>query len=522
MVKTPDLEIANPADGTHPRGQVAPEAGGFFGHPAGLSTLFFTEMWERFSFYGMRAILLLFMTAAVTEGGLGWSAAKAGPIYGLYTALVYLTALPGGWIADRILGQRKSVLVGGIIIALGHVSLTFHSLAFFYLGLVLIVTGTGLLKPNISTMVGGLYTPEDARRDAGFSIFYMGINLGAFISPLVCGFLAQSTQFRGFLQSHGMNPANSWHWGFGAAAVGMTLGLIQYVLGGRRLGSVGAQPATAGDPAVQARDRRNLLLGLAVFAVLVLAAVLLRIAMADVTKYVGYSLLVIPILYFAFLFSQQWTAEERKHLWAILLFFVFASLFWSAFEQAGSTLNLFAERLTRNSLFGFQYPASWLQSVNSAFIWMLAPVFAWLWIALGRRRKEPSSPAKFAYGLFFVGAGFLVMVGAALASGPQGGRVSPAWLLTVYLLHTVGELCLSPVGLSTMTKLAPARVVSQMMGIWFLASSVGNFIGGQVAGLFEKFPLPWIFGAVFGVCMLFTLIAVVLIKPIRRLMGDVH
>ncbi len=514
MVKTPDLEIANPA--------VAPEAGGFFGHPAGLSTLFFTEMWERFSFYGMRAILLLFMTAAVTEGGLGWSAAKAGPIYGLYTALVYLTALPGGWIADRILGQRRSVLIGGIVIALGHVSLTFHSLAFFYLGLVLIVTGTGLLKPNISTMVGGLYTPADTRRDAGFSIFYMGINLGAFASPLVCGFLAQSTQFRGFLQSHGMNPANSWHWGFGAAAVGMTLGLIQYVLGGRRLGNVGEQPATAGDPAVQARDRRNLLLGLAVFAVLVLVGVLLRIAMTDVTRYVGYSLLVIPILYFAFLFSQQWTSEERKHLWAILLFFVFAALFWSAFEQAGSTLNLFAERLTRNSIFGFQYPASWLQSVNSAFIWMLAPVFAWLWIALGRRRREPSSPAKFSYGLFFVGAGFLVMVGAALASGPQGGRVSPAWLLTVYLLHTIGELCLSPVGLSTMTKLAPARVVSQMMGIWFLASSLGNFIGGQVAGLFEKFPLPWIFGAVFGVCMLFTLIAVVLIKPIRRLMGDVH
>ena len=522
MVKTPDLEIGDPATGTHAPGQVLPEPGGFFGHPRGLSTLFFTEMWERFSYYGMRAILLLFMTAAVAEGGLGWDAAKAGPIYGLYTAMVYLTALPGGWIADRILGQRRSVLIGGIVIALGHVSLTFHSLAFFYLGLVLIVTGTGLLKPNISTMVGGLYSPQDVRRDAGFSIFYMGINIGAFFAPLVCGFLGQSTQFRGFLASHGFNPANSWHWGFGAAAVGMTLGLIQYVLGGRRLGNAGLRPATAGDPASQAKDRRNLLISFGIFAILILVAVLVRVSVADVTRYVGYSLLVIPIAYFIFLFSQPWTTEERKHLWAILLFFLFAALFWSAFEQAGSTLNLFAQRFTRNSILGFQYPASWLQAVNSAFIWILAPVFAWIWIALGRRRKEPSSPAKFAYGLFFVGAGFLVMVGAALASGPQGGRVTPLWLLTVYLLHTVGELCLSPVGLSTMTKLAPGRVVSQMMGIWFLASSLGNFIGGQVAGVFEKFPLPWIFGSVFGVCMLFTLIAVALIRPIKRLMGEVH
>ncbi len=509
MVNSPDL-----ANGSTDRS--------FFGHPRGLSTLFFTEMWERFSYYGMRALLLLFMTAAVTEGGLGWDAAKAGPIYGLYTALVYLTALPGGWIADRLLGQRRSVLLGGIIIAAGHVSLIFHGLGFFYLGLALIVTGTGLLKPNISSMVGGLYTTEDARRDAGFSIFYMGINLGAFIAPLVCGFMAQSDLFRGFLAGHGMNPANSWHWGFGAAAVGMTLGLVQYVLGGRHLGRVGVEPATAGDPVSQARDRRNLLIAIGIFAALVLVAVLVRVSVADVTKYVGYSLLLIPVVYFVFLFSQQWTPQERKHLWAILLFFVFAILFWSAFEQAGSTLNLFAQRFTSNSIFGFQYPASWLQAANSAFIWILAPVFAWIWLALGRRRREPSTPGKFSYGLFFVGAGFLVMVFAALSSGPAGGKVSPMWLLTVYLLHTVGELCLSPVGLSAMTKLAPARVVSQMLGIWFLATSLGNFVGGQVAGQFEKFPLPWIFGAVAGVCMVFTLIAIVLIPPIKRLMGEVH
>jgi POT family proton-dependent oligopeptide transporter len=520
MANTPDLEIADPATGMH-AGGVTLEPRGFFGHPAGLSTLFFTELWERFSYYGMRAILLLFMTAAVAEGGLGWDTAKAGPIYGLYTAMVYLTALPGGWIADRLLGQRRSVLVGGIVIALGHLSLTFHSLGSFYLGLVLIVTGTGFLKPNISAMVGGLYTPEDARRDAGFSMFYMGINIGGFVAPLIVGFLAQSVQFRGFLASHGINPANSWHWGFGAAAVGMLLGLVQYVLGGRRLGTVGLRPAVD-DPVARAKDKRNLLICTVVLAGLIAVGFLLKLSVSNVTTYVGYILLVIPIVYFAYLFSLPWKSEERKHLLAILAFFIFACLFWSAFEQGGSTLNLFAERFTRNSILGFEFPASWLQSVNSAFIWMLAPVFAWLWLALGRRRLEPSSPTKFAYGLFFAGLGFMVMVGAALSSGPAGGRVTPLWLVTVYLMHTIGELCLSPVGLSAMTKLAPAKVVSQMLGIWFLATAEGNFIGGQVAGVFEKFPLVKIFGAVAGVCVVFTLIAVVLIKPLKRLMGEVH
>jgi proton-dependent oligopeptide transporter, POT family len=521
MVNTPDLEIADPATGTHAEVAFAPQSG-FFGHPAGLSTLFFTEMWERFSYYGMRAILLLFMTAAVAEGGLGWDTAKAGPIYGLYTAMAYLASLPGGWIADRLIGQRRAVLIGGIVIALGHVSLTFHGLSTFYLGLILIVTGTGLLKPNISTMVGSLYPADDVRRDAGFSIFYMGINIGAFSAPLVCGFLAQSTQWRGYLQSHGYDAGNSWHWGFGAAAVGMTLGLIQYVLGGRRLGRAGLAPATAGDPAARSLDWRNFLIGIGIFAALIVVAVVVRLSVGEVAKYMGYALILIPVVYFAYLFSRHWTPEEKKHLFAIVLFFLFAALFWSAFEQAGSTLNLFAERFTLNRVFGFDYPASWFQSVNSLFIILLAPVFAWLWVALARRHREPSSPSKFAIGLFFVGLGFLVVAGAALVSGPQGARVNPGWLLSVYFLHTVGELCLSPVGLSIMTKLAPARVVSQMMGVWFLATSVGNFIGGQVAGVFEKFPLPWIFGAVFAVSMLFTLIAVVTIRPIKRWMGEVH
>jgi proton-dependent oligopeptide transporter, POT family len=499
----------------------------FFGHPRGLSTLFFTEMWERFSYYGMRALLLLFMTATVQNGGLGWDAAKAGPIYGLYTAMVYLTALPGGWIADRFLGPRRSVLYGGIIIACGHLALTLHGVTTFFLGLCLIVIGTGLLKPNISTMVGGLYTQDDNRRDAGFSLFYMGINLGAFLAPLVCGFLAQSQTFKDFLSGLGIAPESSWHWGFGAATVGMTLGVIQYALGGRRLGNVGIEaPGRTAARTASAEPNRSGLLFL-VGAVVVLA-VLLGVLHATGAYLLTFDhltqvfFLVLPFVYFGYLFLMPgFTTVERKRMAAILLLFLFATLFWSAFEQAGSTFNLFADRFTRNSIFGWSFPSSWFQSVNSAFLWILAPVFAWLWLTLARRDREPSSPTKFAFALFCAGAGFLVLRFAALASGPQGFRVSPAWLLTVYALHTIGELCLSPVGLSTMTKLAPIRVTSQMMGIWFLATSVGNFIGGQVAGLFEKLSLPNIFGAVFWVCMGFTAVAVILIRPIQRMMSGV-
>jgi POT family proton-dependent oligopeptide transporter len=500
---------------------------GWFGHPRGLSTLFFTEMWERFSFYGMRAILLLFMTAAVEAGGLGWDAAKAGPIYGLYTALVYLSALPGGWIADRILGQRRTVFWGGVVIAAGHVFLMFHGVPTFFFGLFLIVIGTGWLKPNVSTLVGSLYTENDARRDAGFSVFYMGINLGAFIAPLVVGFLAQHSGFKTMLAGWGLRPEDSWHWGFGAAAVGMMIGVIQYAIGSRRFGAIGLLPATAGDPVAAARDRRTLALGVGAFVALAVGIAALNmsgaaaIGIEQIVRGVGYALIIVPVVFFAILLARKdWTPVERKRLLAVPLLFLFACLFWSAFEQAGSTFNLFAERNTRNAILGLEFPASWLQSVNAIFIIAFAPVFGWLWLRLGKR--EPSSPAKFAYGLFFAGLGFLVVAFAALASGPAGEKVSPMWLVTVYLCHTFGELCLSPVGLSTMTKLAPPRVTGQMMGVWFLAISVGNFIGGQIAGLFETLPLSQIFFAVAGVCMVCTVIAVVLVKPIRGLMSGVH
>jgi len=444
----------------------------FFGHPRGLATLFFTEMWERFSYYGMRGILILFMTAPVASGGLGFDTAKAGAIYGLYTAFVYLAALPGGWVADRLLGQRRSVLVGGVVIALGHFSLAVPTLATFYLGLLLIVTGTGLLKPNISAMVGELYPEGGARRDAGFSIFYMGINLGAFVAPLVCGYLGEKID---------------WHAGFAAAGVGMVLGLVQYVAGGRWLGSAGLRPAGGADGRAAGAVRRLVGFGAGGVGLVVVlagldAAGVVRLTLPGVASAMGVVIagLALFSLASAFFFGGL-EPVERKRIVVIAALFLGAAIFWAGFEQAGSSLNLVAERLTDRTVFGWEMPASWLQSVNPLLIIALAPVFAWLWVALSRRGLEPSSPMKFALGLLLLAAGFVVVAwGTALAAA--GRPIGPMWLVVAYLCHTLGELCLSPVGLSAMTKLAPRHMVGQMMGIWFMAAALGNLIAGQVAG----------------------------------------
>ena len=432
---------------------------GWFGHPRGLSTLFFTEMWERFSFYGLRAILVFYMTATAVQGGLGFPTAKATAILGWYGFGVYAAAIPGGWIADRFLGQYRSVFVGGVIIALGHFSLAFPSITTFYLGLMLIVIGTGLLKPNISTMVGALYDKDDERRDAGFSIFYMGINLGAFIAPFVVGTLGQRVD---------------WHVGFGCAGIGMTLGLIQYVAGKKRL-----------LPALE------------------------RIAQAERRTASA---------------AEPWwrfAPEEWKRVGAIAVFFLFSCIFWAAFEQAASSLNLFADRMTRLNAFGFEFPSSWFQSLNSAFmIFGLAPLLALLWIRLGPR--QPSSPVKFALGLLFAGFGFALLVPAAKMAQEQGVLVSVWWLVGVYFLHTIGELCLSPVGLSIVTKLAPARIVGAMMGLWFLSIAVGNKMAGWVAGYFERLPLPQLFGAVALTTFVSAIILLLLTRPIKALMGGVR
>jgi POT family proton-dependent oligopeptide transporter len=457
----------------------------FFGHPRGLSTLFFTEMWERFSYYGMRALLILFMTAAPASGGLGFDTAKAGAVYGLYTSMVYLLTLPGGWLADRWLGQRRSVLYGGILIASGHFSMAVPMMTTFYLGLVLIVIGTGLLKGNIAVLVGQLYAPNDNRRDAGFSIYYMGINLGAFLAPLVCGYLGQRV---------------NWHLGFAAAGFGMVLGLVQYVLGDEHLGAAGAGPSAAASPEIAAAGRRRAI-GWTVAAAIAVAAFGVGVATgavsvtaAQIAEWVGWSLLAGTVVFFGWLYlDRSWTPEERGRLYVVGVFFLCAAIFWSVFEQAGSTLNLFADRSTNNVVFGWSFPSSWYQSLNALFIIVFAPMFAWLWITLGRR--EPASPTKFSFGLIGVGIGFLVLVPAALSAG-SGAQVSPMWLTATYLIHTWAELSLSPVGLSSMTKLAPVRIAGLMMGVWYLGSSVGNYIAGQLAGFYEEMPLAGLFGAV--------------------------
>jgi POT family proton-dependent oligopeptide transporter len=464
----------------------------FFGHPRGLSTLFFTEMWERFSYYGMRALLILFMTAAPATGGLGFDTATAGAVYGLYTSMVYMATLPGGWIADRLIGPQNAVLYGGILIAAGHFSMALPSITSFYVGLALIVIGTGLLKGNVSVIVGRLYSLDDERRDAGYSIFYMGINTGAFIAPLVCGYLGQRVD---------------WHMGFAAAGVGMTIGLIQYMFGRKNLGDAGRYPAQSAslEDAVRQKRQATLWTSLSI-AVVVLGGLamytgLLPITPTQLSDAAGYFLLGLTVAFFVWLFlNSGWTPRERKQLYVVGVLFLAAALFWSEFEQAGSTLNLFADRDTQNSLFGWEFPSSYYQSLNSLFLIALAPVFAWFWIRLGRANREPSSPAKFAFGLVLVGAGFAVLaVGAILAE--QGVKVSPMWLTVVYLLHTCGELALSPVGLSAMSKLAPVKIGGLIMGVWFLGSSVGNYIGGRMAGFYETMTLPNLFGAVaaFGI-----------------------
>ena len=480
----------------------------FFGHPSGLATLFFTEMWERFSYYGMRALLILFMTASAEQGGLGFNVSKASAIYGLYTAMVYMLSLPGGWLGDRFLGLRRAVLWGGILIAAGHYSLAIPRLPFFYLGLALIVAGTGLLKPNVSAIVGRLYPQGDARRDAGFSIFYMGINLGAFIAPLAVGYVGQRVD---------------WHLGFGLSGLGMTFGVLQYLLGSKHLGEAGLNPAKPQSAEEQARQKRQLRWGLAGFAALVAvpavlyAAGLLQLSVQSLSGAFGLLLLLTVVVSFAgLLFFGHWTPVERKRLVAIAVLFVASVLFWSVFEQAGSTLSLFAERSTEKQVWGFSFPASWFQSVNALLIIVLAPVFAWVWVKLGSR--NPSSPVKFSLGLIFAGLGFVVMASASTLAA-TGAQVSAMWLITNYLLHTIGELCLSPVGLSAMTKLAPTRVSGLIMGIWFLSISVGNYLGARVAALYEALPLLTLFGTVAVFAIASGLLLAVFAKPIKNLIG---
>jgi POT family proton-dependent oligopeptide transporter len=446
---------------------------GFFGHPPALATLFFTEMWERFTFYGMRALLVLFLVDAVSNGGYGLDDKTATAIYGLYTAAVFMAALPGGWIADRLIGAQRAVLAGGLLMTLGNVMLAIPGPpTLFFGGLVVIILGVGLLKPNISTLVAELYPEGGARRDAGFTLFYMGINLGAFIGPLIAGWLALR---------HG------WRIGFLAAAVGMPLGLLQFWMSRSLLGTAGVAPHRPDGGSGLRRDWAALgiaMLLLAVVALLLFSGALV-VSPAPLAKGAAYVLVGMAAAYFLYLFlGAGLEPAERRRVQVVLVMFVACALFWSGFEQAGSSMNLFAKRHTDRFLGGFEIPAGWFQSVQPAFVILFAPVFSALWVWLARRNLDPSAPFKFAFGLLLMGLGFLFMVKAA--GIVAGGLQAPAYFLVLtYLVHTFGELCLSPVGLSTVTKLAPARFVGQMMGVWFLASSLGKLTAGLIAGGFD-------------------------------------
>ncbi len=486
----------------------------WFGHPRGLSTLFFTEMWERFSYYGMRTLLILFMTDTAF-GGLGMGADQAGAIYGLYTFGVYALALPGGWIADRLIGQRKAVLYGGVLIALGHYCMAVHSLVAFYAGLLLIVLGTGLLKPNVSAIVGDLYTDKGARRDAGFSIFYMGINIGAFAGPLLCSWLGEGRE--------GADWVN-WHYGFGAAGVGMTLALVQYVLGQKYLSGAGELKEEYAHADSVAEARRKLGVGLGLIIALAAAIVglsaagILPITLLGFAQATGVIVSILAVVYFAWVIGYVChDVTERKRVGVCAVLFLGAALFWSGFEQAGSSMNLFARDHTDRVLFGNEITAGTLQSVNPLFIILLAPVMGMLWLWLDRR--NPSIPAKFGGGLILLGVGFLVLAWGSTFLG-DGNKVGMQWLVVTYFFHTVGELCLSPVGLSSMTKLAPDRLVGQMMGTWFMGSALGNLIAGLVAGYIEEMPLPSLFGTVATIVIVSGGIFLVFTPVIKKMIGN--
>jgi POT family proton-dependent oligopeptide transporter len=487
----------------------------FYGQPRGLATLFFTEMWERFSFYGIRPLLVLFMTAALLRGGFGFDRPTASAIVGIYAASVYLASLPGGWIADRWLGLQRSIWWGGVFIALGHLSIALSAVfahQAFFLGLVLIVMGTGMLKPNISALVGDLYPEGGARRDAGYSIFYMGINSGALIAPIITGYLGERV---------------GWHWGFGAAGVGMLVGLLTFR--SRAASTLGPFGATPGGTIEDQRRARTITLGtVAVIAVaVVLAAVgafdINAVAIATMMKNI---ILTVALIGFAYLFFfAGLTGQEKKGIVVILVLFIFSVVFWSAFEQAPTSLNLFARDFTDRRVFGWEMPASWFQSVESFFVILFAPMLAALWMRLGSHGRDLSSPMKFSLGLALAGVGFLLMVAAANQVVQSGGamRVSMWWLIGSYACQGLGELALSPVGMSSMTKLAPRRFAGLTMGVWFTSLALGNLIAGIVGGNVDPEKLeqmPALFQRTAMSLFIAAAVLAVLVVPIRKMMRE--
>ena len=442
----------------------------FFGHPIGLRTLFLTEMWERMSYYGMRALLVLYMTGAVTgfNPGLGWSQVESQAIYGIYSGMVYFMVVPGGWIADNILGHQKAVLIGALIIALGHFTLAIPIEQTFFLGLIFVVLGTGLLKGNISTIVGQLYDGQDDRRDSGYTIFYMSINIGSTLGFLICSYLGEKI---------------GWHWGFGAAGIGMTFGVIQYIKHRHLLGDAGMHPNEMPDE--KRKKYTNYLKVSLVAMFLVIGAGLFGFIVIDprfFAEQFAYFLTIVAGLYFIYLFLfAGLNASERKNLILLFLLFIGAAAFWSGFDQSAGSLNIFARDYTDLSVAGYKIPVGWLQFANPIIVVLFAPIFAGIWAQLARKNLDPSLPFKFAIGLLFMALSFFVMIIAvnlAIESSPVGMQ----WLLLTYLFQTWGELALSPIGLSAFSRYGPKRYMGQMFGLWFLASAIGGVLAGLLGG----------------------------------------
>lgn len=480
---------------------------GFFGHPKGLFTLFFTEFWERFSYYGMRAILAFYMYYEVSEGGLGLDDQLALSIVSIYGALVYMSGVIGGWLADRIFGTSSAVFYGGIFIMLGHVVLALPgSLSMFFISMVLIVIGTGLLKPNVSAMVGDMYTPEDERRDAGFSLFYMGINMGSFIAPLLTGAL--------------MNY--SFHWGFACAAIGMFFGLLVFVF--TRKKNLGLAGTYVANPLLKEEKKKVYLM--IVGGVVLLGAILaLTISTGILTierfiALVGILGFVIPAVYFTIMLrSPKTTAVERSRVLAFIPLFLASVMFWSIQEQGSTILANFADKRTQLDIAGIHLSPAWFQSLNPLFIILLAPVFAWLWVKMGKR--QPSIPQKFSLGLLFAGLSFIVILLPAILGGTDS-LVSPWWLVLSYLVVVIGELCLSPVGLSAATKLAPAAFSAQTMSLWFLSNAAAQGLNAQIVKFYTPETEMIYFGVIGIIAILLSGLLFLMTPIIQRHMKGVR
>ena len=480
----------------------------FLGHPIGLYILFLTEMWERFSYYGMRAILVLYLVAEVgiENAGLGWSNEDALALYGWYTMFVYVASIPGGIIADKILGQKKSVFVGGMLLVAGHSVLAIEAMWAFYTGLTLIVMGVGMLKPNISTMVGGLYPKhEQDKRDMGFYIFYMGINLGAAVSALLVGYIGETI---------------GWHYGFGLAGIGMAFGQLTYWYGQRYLTHVGnlvvderdESEKTDGNLISSIFKSTNSLVGFVL-------TMLLGIFIWQIQGSLDYGLLVMGLAFavgVAIVVYNDGDKIEKDRILVTYLAFLIVIVFWGSFEQAGGLLNVYAKQKTDLLIGNFLVPASWFQSVNAIFILIFATVVGSFWVWWKNRKRESSSLFKMAIGVIIMGWGFFFMSAASMQYEAEG-LSSMHWLVLAYLFHTIGELCASPVALSFITKLAPDRWMAFMMGAYFAATGLGNKVAGLLGESATEMGEFAIFTGIAVFCTIFGLLVLLIIKPLKRL-----